>query len=272
MAAVYEELSEPNRARELRRKAAKLYHQFNDIFWDDASGFYAYALDGDKKKVLTVASNPGHCLWSGIVPPDRAAKVVARLMAPDMWSGWGIRTLSSANPAFNPYNYQTGSVWPHDNGIIALGFKRYGFSAEAARIARDISEAGSHFKMNSLPELYTVAERSQSTFPVQYLGANVPQAWAAGAVFHLLQAMLGFSPDGARGKLYVDPALPAWLPDITLIDVCAAGTRFDIRFFRDGGSTKYEVLRGDASAVEQKTWVEQSRALRDEVLGSLGSG
>ena len=165
-----------------------------------------------RSKVLTVASNAGHCLWSGIVPPERAEKVVERLMAPDMWSGWGIRTLSADHPAFNPYNYQTGSVWPHDNAIIALGFKRYGFGAEAARIARDISVAASHFLLNQLPELYTASERDETNFPVQYLGANVPQAWAAGSVFMLMQALLGFLPDAPRDKLYVDPALPPGCP------------------------------------------------------------
>ena len=129
MAEVFDALGQPERAQALRGKAATLFKQFNEAFWDDELGCYAYALDGDKKKVLTVSSNMGHCLWSGIVPPERAKTVVQRLMAPDMWTGWGIRTLSSLNPAFNPYNYQTGSVWPHDNAIIALGFKFYGFGA-----------------------------------------------------------------------------------------------------------------------------------------------
>src|ERR1700684_4740260 len=111
-------------------------------------------LDGEKRQVLTVASNPGHLLWSGIVPPDRATRVVARLMRPDMWSGWGIRTLSADHPAYNPYSYQNGSVWPHDNALIAVGFRRYGFAAEAASITRGISEAASHFQLNQLPELY----------------------------------------------------------------------------------------------------------------------
>jgi glycogen debranching enzyme len=164
--------------------------------------------DGDKKKVLTVASNAGHCLWSGIVPRERAKTVVQRLMAPDMWTGWSIRTLSADNPAFNPYNYQTGSVWPHDNGIIATGFKRYGFGAEAGQIAHDISKAGSYFLLNQLPELYMAFQRDEITFPVQYIGANVPPAWAAGSVFMLTQAMLGVLPDAPRNKLYVDPLLP----------------------------------------------------------------
>ncbi len=128
MAEIFDALGRPERAQELRAKARSLFERFDEAFWDEELGFYAYALDGDKKKVLTVASNAGHCLWSGIVPPERAKRVVERLMAPDMWTGWGIRTLSANNPAFNPYNYQTGSVWPHDNAIIALGFKFYGFA------------------------------------------------------------------------------------------------------------------------------------------------
>jgi glycogen debranching enzyme len=254
MAEIFDELGKPGRAEELRIKAEALFKRFNDAFWDEDLGFYAFALDGEKKKVLTVASNPGHCLWSGIVPPERAAKVVKRLMAPDMWSGWGIRTLSALHPSFNPYNYQTGSVWPHDNAIIALGFKRYGFGAEAARIARDISDAGSHFLSNQLPELYTTIERDEDSFPVQYLGANVPQAWAAGSVFALMHAILGTVPDAPRGKLYVDPLLPAWLPDLTLLDLHVGRDRFDIRFWRDGDETQFEVLNGDPKAVVRSSF------------------
>jgi glycogen debranching enzyme len=252
MAEVFDALGKPRRSAALRAKAAALYAQFNDTFWDEELGFYAYALDGDKNKVLTVASNPGHCLWSGIVPPDRAKRVVDRLMAPDMWAGWGIRTLSADNPAFNPYNYQTGTVWPHDNAVIAMGFKMYGFDAEAARIAHDVSVAASHFMLNQLPELYTASPRTESNFPVQYIGANVPQAWAAGAVFMLTQALLGFMPDAPRNRLYVDPSLPPWLPDLTVHDLRIGRHKLDIRFWRDGGETAFEVLKGDASVVERR--------------------
>jgi glycogen debranching enzyme len=140
-------------------------------------------------------------------------------MASDMWTGWGIRTLSASNPAFNPYNYQTGSVWLHDNAIIALGFKRYGFDAEAAQVAHDISKAASYFHLNQLPEPYTAFRRDETTFPVQYIGANVPQAWAAGSAFMLTHAILGFMPDAPQNKLYVDHWLPGWLPDLTIEDV-----------------------------------------------------
>jgi glycogen debranching enzyme len=262
MAEVFDALGKSDRAQELRAKAAALFAHFNEAFWDEELGFYAYALDGEKKKVLTVASNAGHCLWAGIVPPDRAKKVVRRLMAPDMWTGWGIRTLSANHPAFNPYNYQTGSVWPHDNAIIALGFKFYGFGAEAARIAHDISVAASHFQLNQLPELYTAFEREENAFPVQYIGANVPQAWAAGSAFMLTQALLGFLPDAPRNKLYVEPSLPKWLPDLTVQDLRVGKHKLDIRFWREGDETAFKVIKGDPKLVERCEVVSKVAQLR----------
>jgi glycogen debranching enzyme len=252
MAEAFDELGKPERATELRRKAADLFARFNEAFWDEELGFYAFALDGNKNKVLSVASNAGHCLWSGIVPPERAKKVVDRLTAPDMWTGWGIRTLSADHTAFNPYNYQTGSVWPHDNAIIAMGFKRYGFDDEAARIAHDVSFAAGYFLLNQLPELYTASERNETNFPVQYIGANVPQAWAAGSVFMLTQAMLGFAPDAPHNRLYVDPSLPAWLPDLTMHDLRIGRHMLDIRFWREGDRTEFDVIKGDPKLVERR--------------------
>jgi glycogen debranching enzyme len=262
MAEVFDALGKPERATELRSKASALSTRFNEAFWDEEFGFYAYALDGDKKKVLTIASNAGHCLWSGIVPPERAKRVMQRLTAPDMWTGWGIRTLSADHPAFNPYNYQTGSVWPHDNAIIAMGFKRYGFHNEAARIAHDVSVAAGHFLLNQLPELYTASERNESNFPVQYIGANVPQAWAAGAVFMLTQALLGFLPAAPHNKLYVDPHLPAWLPDLTVHDVRIGEHMLDIRFWREGEQTEFDVIKGDHGLVERRDIATEGVGLR----------
>ena len=259
MAEIYDELDNKRRANALRKKAAALFERFNEAFWDEKSGFYAFALDGEKKPVLSVVSNVGQCLWSGIIAPERAEKVVKRLMREDMWSGWGIRTLSADHPAFNPYNYQTGAVWPHDNSLIALGMRRYGFAAEAAAVARDISRAASHFLLNQLPELYGGLQRDPTNFPVQYLGANVPQAWAAGSPFMLLQAMLGLQQDAPRGKLYVDPALPDWLPDVTLMDLRLGRRRFDIHFWRDGKDTAFKVLKGKPDAVERMSMALSGR-------------
>ncbi len=262
MAEVFDALDKPERAKALRIKAQQLFERFNEAFWDEESGFYAYLLDGEKRRVLSVASNPGHCLFTGIVPPDRAARVVERLMEPDMNSGWGIRTLSAEHPAFNPYSYQNGSVWPHDNGIIVEGFKRYGFHAEAAQIARSIVDAAGHFQMSQIPELYAGVQRHENGFPVQYLGANVPQAWAAGSAFMLVQALLGIQPDAPCEKMYVDPFLPDWLPEITLRDLRVCHHTLDVRFFRDGEATQFEVTSGDRHVVERRSLVKATELMR----------
>lgn len=262
MAEVYEALGDAARAAQLREKAATLFARFNEAFWDEETGFYAFALDGEKKKVLSVASNPGHCLWSGIVPPERAGRVVARLMQPDMWSGWGIRTLSSKHPSYNPYSYQKGAVWPHDNGLIAQGFKRYGYAVEAGRIAHDICQAGGFFMLNQLPELYAGLHREAANFPVQYLGANVPQAWAAGSVFSMVQAILGMQPDAPHRMLYLDPALPPWLPDLTVRNLRLGEQAFDIRFWRAGEETRLEVLQGDPASIARREVIVWSDLLR----------
>jgi glycogen debranching enzyme len=252
MAQIFDTLGDPGRAKELRRKAARLFERFNEAFWNEETGFYAFCLDGEKEPVWSVASNPGHLLWSGIVPKERAGRVVERLMATDMSSGWGIRTLSSAHPAYNPHSYQNGSVWPHDNGIIALGFRRYGFDREAALIARDVSGAAGYFMQHRMPELYAGLKRDPTAFPVQYKGANVPQAWAAGSCFCLLAALVGFQPDAPSGKLYLDPALPDWMPDLELRDLRLGAKVFDIKFWRAGERTLWDVTRGDAKMVEAR--------------------
>jgi glycogen debranching enzyme len=249
MAEVFAALGRPERAAEMRAKAAALFDKFNEVFWDDAFGGYAYALDGEKNKVLTSVSNVGHLLWSGIVPQERAGRVVARLMAPDMFSGWGVRTLSANHPLYNPVAYHNGSVWPHDNGLIAQGFARYGFRSEAAQLARAVSGAAAFFSLHQIPELYAGLPRAAAPFPVQVPGANVPQAWAAGSAFSFLQALLGIEADAPNGVLRLGPALPHWLPDVTLRDLHMGGQSFDLRFWRDNGATRVEVLKGDAGAV-----------------------
>ena len=146
--------------------------------------------------------------------------------------------------------------------VAAMGFKYYGFGAEAARIAHDISIAASHFLLNQLPELYTAFERDETTFPVQYIGANVPQAWAAGSAFMLTQAILGFLPDAPRNKLYVDPSLPAWLPDLTVQDLRVGRHKLDIRFWREREQTAFEVTKGDPKLVECCDIVSKVERLR----------
>ncbi len=258
MAEIYDELGDAAKAGRLRAKARRLFKQFNEAFWDEESGFYAFCLDGDKKPVFSVASNPGQCLTTGIVPPERAARVVKRLLAPDMSSGWGIRTLSSDHPAYNPHSYQNGSVWPHDNGLILLGFRRYGFDAEAMQVARALSDAASYFIRHRVPELYAGLQRTELSFPVLYKGANAPQAWAAGSCFSILQAMLGFNPDAAHQRLYIDPFLPSWMPDLKLTDLRVGKAVLDLRLWREGEATRWEVTRGPAKMVEQRSFARHS--------------
>lgn len=244
MAAIYEALGRLEDAAGLRDRARALYDRFNAVFWDEEQQFYALCLDPAKRPVMSIASNPGHLLWSGIVPPERAEAVARRLLAPDMWSGWGVRTLSSAHPAYNPHDYQLGAVWPHDNGLIALGLSRYGFHAEAAQIAKGLVDAGDRFLLHRLPEVFAGTSREDSPFPVQYLGANVPQAWAAGAVFHLVRALLGPDPDIGNGIMHADPVLPDWLPELRIEGLTLGEQRVDVHVWRENGETHAKLMNG----------------------------
>ena len=254
MAQIYEVLGKPDRAGKLREAADRLYERFNDAFWWEREGTYALALDGRKKQVRSVASNAGHCLASGIVPRERAGRLVKRLLADDMWSGWGIRTLSAAHRYYNPFSYHTGSVWPHDNAMIAGGFRHYGFDDAASQVARGIFDAAAQFPMHRLPELFSGVPRDEGSFPVPYLGASAPQAWAAASVFRLVAVLCGIharvSPEGER-ELYVNPALPEWLPRLTISNLRAGRGAMDLRF-EDGtvdelrNTTGYRLIQGPA--------------------------
>jgi glycogen debranching enzyme len=252
MAEIYDLLKEPDKAADLRERARRLYQQFNEVFWWEAEGTYYLGLDKDKRPMETVASNAGHCLASGIVPPDRAERVVDRLMADDMWSGWGIRTLSSKHPGYNPYSYHCGSVWPHDNATIAGGFRRAGRHTEAQRVAEGIFAAAERFDAYRLPELFSGLPRDAGAFPVPYLGANVPQAWAAAAVFRLVAILCGIHTVGRTRTMYVNPDLPDWLPSLTLRNLRAGRGAIELHLERDrvhvvGNTTGFKVVHGRLS-------------------------
>jgi glycogen debranching enzyme len=210
-------------ARRLREDASRLYDQFNDRFWIDwRGGYYALALDGDKAPVDSVTSNMGHLLWSGIVPPERAETVAARLAGPDMFSGWGVRTMSSEDQGFSPISYHNGSVWPHDNAIAAAGLARYGFRAQAADIAVAIFEAAERLdEGDRLPEVYTGHPRSEAVFPVWYPQAACPQGWAAAAPLLLVRTLLGL--EFSRGQARNDPFLPPKMHGLSAAGPPAAG-------------------------------------------------
>lgn len=252
VADLYEAMGETARAEVLRDQAARLAERFEAAFWLEDEGTYAFGLDSRKAPIRSVVSNAGHCLWSGIASPDRARRVIARLLREDMWNGWGIRTLSAAHPAFNPYAYQRGAVWPHDNSIIAAGCRRYGDGAAAGRITRGILDAAIAFQQYRLPEVFSGLPRDAHGFPVQYLGANIPQAWAAGTVFALVQALLGLQADAPRGRLRLAPALPSWLDWIEVENLDVGAARVAFRCERDGARSCLDVLEVSGScAVEQ---------------------
>jgi glycogen debranching enzyme len=158
-------------------------------------------------------------------------------MTPDMWSGWGIRTLSSDHVAYDPFSYQLGSVWPHDNAIAAAGFRNYGLDAEATQVARALLDAASHFDSRRLPELFAGLSRDPGSFPVQYLGANVPQAWASAAIVHLISVLVGVVADAPTHTLRLRPALPAWLPDIRLEQLRVGSASVDLHLTRRSDGT-----------------------------------
>ncbi|HEY3218006.1 MAG TPA: glycogen debranching N-terminal domain-containing protein [Candidatus Limnocylindria bacterium] len=221
MADLYALDGEAKRADRLRGEARELRERFERDFWMADESCYAQALDARKTRVTAVTSNAGHALWAGIATPDHAAELVKRLMAPDMYTGWGIRTLSSRYPTYNPMSYHNGSVWPHDSAMAAQGMARYGFREEANEVVSGLIEAGRRFPYARVPELFCGFQRDlrYSSRPADYLVSCIPQAWSAGMVFLNLRTLLGMEPDLASQRLLLDPALPAWLERVDVRDL-----------------------------------------------------
>jgi glycogen debranching enzyme len=197
--------------RSLKGKAAKLQQRFERDFWMAREDYLAYALDGAKRQVEAIASNPGHCLWAGILPRTRAAVVAARMVSPELFSGWGIRTLSTRSVTYDPCSYHNGSVWPHDSAMAAVGLRRSGLPAEAELVARGVLEAGMAFPMRRSPELWCGNDRVSDAPPVNYRNSCSPQAWAAGSAFQLITALLGLEADARSKRLRIAPVeTPLW--------------------------------------------------------------
>jgi glycogen debranching enzyme len=216
--------NDPALAEQLEKEAAELKRRFNQDYWLEDREFFALAIDGDGRKVDSLTSNIGHLLWSGIVEDDKAEAVVRHLMGEKLFSGWGVRTMAEGEGGYNPIGYHVGTVWPHDNSFIAMGLRRYGYREEAAQIAMGMLEAATYFK-GRLPEAFAGYPRELTGFPVEYPTACSPQAWASGAPLLLLRAILGLEPVGDH--LLVDPALPAMLGQIELLDIPGRWGRVD---------------------------------------------
>ncbi len=207
LARIYRHLRRIREADRLDSEAESLRRRFNADYWMPRQRYYALALDRGKDQVTTVGSSVGHCLWSGIIDPDRAAHVVTRLMAPDMFSGWGIRTVSTEAINYNPMSYHNGSLWPHDNSLIALGMRRYGFGREAEHVAHSVLTACMRFRDHRIPELFCgfTRDRRFGSPPGEYLVSCSPQAWGAGSLFQLLQTLVGVEVDAFDRRLRIDP-------------------------------------------------------------------
>jgi glycogen debranching enzyme len=244
-ASVARALGHTDIAEQLEHEATILKQRYNDDFWMNDLNTYAVGLDGNKNQIRSVTSNPGHGLWSGIVDDVKAPRLARRLLAPDMLSGWGMRTLSALNPGYDPIGYHTGTVWPHDNSIIAHGLMRYGFVDESNRLINELALAGAWFDYR-YPELFCGYSRDDVPVPVEYPVACRPQAWATGAPLLMMRSYGGMTADAPNKTLsIVRPSLPSWLERAELIGLRVGDARVDLLFVQNGGATGVQVLRKD---------------------------
>jgi glycogen debranching enzyme len=268
-------LDERDEARRLLRRAQELKTRFNEAFWMPELDFVALGLDGAGRPIRSIASNAGHCVATGILDDALVANVSDRLMRDDVFSGWGVRTLSSAHPAYNPYSYHRGSVWPVEQATFVFGFVRYGLHHHAERLARAFFESAALFDFYRLPELFAGHPRDEEhPFPAFYPQANSPQAWSSSAVFQVVQSLLGLYPYAPLNLLVVDPHLPAWLPELTLRGVRVGQARTSIRFFREAdGRSDYRVLEveGRLHVVRQPSPWSLSASFGERLKDLVGS-
>lgn len=244
IAKLAELIGHPRDAARLRQEAAQLKSNFMRDFWMPKEDFVALALDGDGRQVGVISSNPGHCLFTGILDDDKANLVADRLMSRDMHSGWGIRTLSEATSAFNPISYHNGSVWPHDNSIIAEGMRTLGRMQDAHNLMKSMFEVAQNEAVMRLPELFCGFERNEAYRQIDYPVSCSPQAWAAGAMFQMLKACINFQPDALNGRLkIVEPNLPDWLGRVTIRGVRIGGAMIDLSFSSQGDSSSCHILK-----------------------------
>lgn len=253
-AGIARRLDHTARARRLDIEAEALRVAFNDKFWLEDLGTYAIALDGRKQPCRVRSSNAGHTLMAGIIPADRAERLVAGLMSRAFFSGWGIRTIPVGEARYNPMAYHNGSVWPHDNALIGLGLARYGFKDEAARLFSGLFDAALYADLRRLPELFCGFARQRGEGPVRYPVACSPQAWAAATLPSLLQATLGLSFDPGTATVHFDtPRLPAFLQEMTLHNLSISGDRVSVHLARLDGDVAINVLAREGTIRVQTT-------------------
>ncbi len=248
IAQLFEQDGDAHTAQELRQRARQLFTAFNDAFWLPEERYYAFCRQADGRFSKSIASNPAHALWTGIVDHRRARAVVERVLRPDMFTGWGVRTLSADDRSYNPVDYQVGSIWPHDNAFIVAGMHRYGFDREASQVFTAIKEAATAFPHFRLPETFAGYDRGYASKPVRYPVACNPQAWAAGTIPYMLQTALGLQPNAFRRRLHIEhPHLPDWLHWVAIHNLRVGAAQVDLRYERSGEQTLVAVSnkRGD---------------------------
>lgn len=237
-------LGDTAQSADYARKGERLQQEFSRAFWCEELGTFAIALDGQKNPCRVRASNAGQCLFTEIASPDQARRVAEGLLRAESFSGWGIRTIAEGQSRYNPMAYHNGSVWPHDNALIALGFARYGLTAEVLRVFRGQFEAAMYFDLHRMPELFCGFSQHAGEGPVQYPVACSPQAWSAASVFLLIQASLGMTIDGVRGRLsFVRPALPEFLDELRFANLRVAASVVDLVFRRYAQDVSVNVVR-----------------------------
>jgi len=235
---------EPQLAASWRERAASLQARFEGAFWCEDLGTYALALDGDKHPCRVPTSNPGHCLFTGIVAPEHAARLANTLMSPASFSGWGLRTVATGAVRYNPMSYHDGSVWPHDTAIAAAGLARYGFTWEATRILEAMFDLSRAAEFHRLPELICGFERGRGEAPTLYPVACAPQAWAAGAVYLLLEACLGVRIDALAGRISLyKTVLPGSLDWLRVSNLRVGDTSVDLLVTRHAHDAGVTVMR-----------------------------
>jgi glycogen debranching enzyme len=237
-------LGEREMAAQLDQEARTLAERFEDSFWCDDLGTYALALDGDKQPCKVRSSNAGQLLFSGMIREDRARKVAADLMRPHFFTGWGIRTIAHGEVRYNPMSYHDGSIWPHDNALIALGLARYGLKHAVEQVFKGLFDAATYMDLRRLPELFCGFRREKSRGPTLYPVACAPQAWASATPFTLLEAALGLEFDIARSEIRLrNPRLPAFLDEVILRDLQLGPSSVDLRIRRHRDDVAMEVMR-----------------------------
>jgi glycogen debranching enzyme len=251
-ADVAEAMGHVARTAVLRERAEAVRTRFESAFWMPEEAFYALALDGQGQACRVISSNPGHCLWTGIADESRGGAVARRLMADDMFTGWGLRTLSTRERLYNPMSYHNGSVWPHDTTLAALGLRAYGHVDSFLTLATGLFQAVLHFEDVRMPELFCGFPRVEDRGPTRYPVACSPQAWAAGSVFHLVRGMLGLTPHALENHVTLNrPQLPSWLKWIEIHGLRLGRSRIDLRVSQGREHAAVELLarEGDAEVV-----------------------